>query len=198
MTDEDDPQRVVVDVDVLPGPFIEGVAERCYASSPASCSRPAWRSPSHVSRSTAASPHGDAPAVHRPLPNRAHQPLPFNVQTAQPSTPPPGVEVEHPGPPWPRRGGRETEDLRTISGSTPSAATSGTCSRASGTPRRDGSSQASAFTAVTTSGGKDGRRPPRGHSPGRPGPPRRSASATSTRCPGAPAAEHLLRPGYGD
>jgi hypothetical protein len=28
MAHEDDPQRVVVDIDVLPGPFIEAVAER--------------------------------------------------------------------------------------------------------------------------------------------------------------------------
>src|SRR5438270_6468466 len=39
-----------------------------------------------------------------------------------------------------------------------SAAMSGTCRRASGTPRRDGSSQASALTATTTSGG-EGRGP---------------------------------------
>src|SRR5215213_7040604 len=37
---------------------------------------------------------------------------------------------------------------------TTSVAMSGTCKRDSGTPRRDGSSQASALTATTTSGGK--------------------------------------------
>lgn len=44
----------------------------------------------------------------------------------------------------------------TIPRLTTSAAMSGTCSRDSGTPSREGSSQASALTATTTSGGKAG------------------------------------------
>ena len=40
---------------------------------------------------------------------------------------------------------------------TTSAEMSGTCRRDKGTPRRLGSSQASAFTDTTTSGGKDRR-----------------------------------------
>jgi hypothetical protein len=48
---------------------------------------------------------------------------------------------------------------------TTSLAISGTCSRDNGTPRREGSSQARAFAAITTSGGKAGHRPPFGRSP---------------------------------
>ncbi len=45
----------------------------------------------------------------------------------------------------------------TIPRVTASAARSGTWKRDSGTPSREGSSQASALTATTTSGGKDRR-----------------------------------------
>lgn len=62
------PQRVVVDIDVEPGPFIEAVGERLLRVVTDELLKLGSRSPAPVSSSTAGSRHGEH-RVHRRLPN---------------------------------------------------------------------------------------------------------------------------------
>jgi hypothetical protein len=81
-----EPQRVVVDIDVVPGPFIEAVGERLLRVVTDELLKTGWRSPAPASSSTAGSRHGEH-RVHRRLPNHHHRAMPADVQTPLPPTP---------------------------------------------------------------------------------------------------------------